>query len=244
MSLKISSHDGVLLITIDRAKQKNALNSAVVQGLYEAWQQFANSDDRVAVLTGDGNDAFSVGSDVHDMPGDIWTSVPNLAVPCSKPVIAAVSGLVVGAGATIALYSDIVVASTSSRFVYPEAKVGLFQGVMGGFPKKLTYGPALEWAITGDSMTAQRAYEIGFVNHVCEPGEQVEKSMELARKIAANAPLVVQTIKSIAQQTLPTSPMESFYPQKAELERIARSEDGKEGMKAFAEKRKPVFRGK
>ncbi|RCW68643.1 enoyl-CoA hydratase/isomerase family protein [Pseudorhodoferax soli] len=244
MTLKTSSVDGVLLITIDRPAQKNALNKAVVQGLYEAWQQFATSDDRVAVLTGEGNDAFSVGSDVHDMPGDIWTSVPNFAVPCNKPIISAVSGLVVGAGATIALYSDIVIASSSSRFVYPEAKVGLFQGVMGGFPKKLTYGPALEWAITGDSMTAQRAYEIGFVNQVCEPGQQVEAAMQLARKVAANAPLVVQSIKSIALKTLPTSPMEAFYPQKAQLERIAQSEDGKEGMRAFAEKRKPQFRGK
>lgn len=244
MSVKIESSGGVLLITIDRAEKKNALNRAVVEGLSRAWQDFALSDDRVAVLTGAGNDAFSVGSDVHDMPGDIWTAVPNLSVPCTKPVICAVSGLVVGAGATIALYSDIVVASDTTRFIYPEAKVGLFQGVMGGFPKKIPYGPGLEWAITGDPMNAQRAYEIGFVNRVCEAGRQVEVAMELAGRIAANAPLVVQQIKHIAQRTLQQSPMDMFYPQKAQLERIAGSADGREGMKAFAEKRKPAFEGR
>lgn len=136
MEIQCESSGGVLLITINRPDKKNALNRAVVEGMAQAWRDFARSDDRVAVLTAAGDEAFSVGSDVHDMPGDIWTAVPNLSVPCNKPIIAAVSGLVVGAGATIALYSDIVIASESTRFIYPEAKVGLFQGVMGGFPKK------------------------------------------------------------------------------------------------------------
>ncbi len=244
MEIQCESSGGVLLITINRPDKKNALNRAVVEGMAQAWRDFAHSDDRVAVLTAAGDEAFSVGSDVHDMPGDIWTAVPNLSVPCNKPIISAVSGLVVGAGATIALYSDIVIASESTRFIYPEAKVGLFQGVMGGFPKKIPYGPGLEWAITGDVMGAARARELGMVNTVCEVGAQRDEAMKLAARIAANAPLVVQQIKAIAQQTLARSPMDTFYPQKAQLEQIAGSDDGREGMASFREKRKPRFQGK
>lgn len=244
MSVLYESNDGIALITINRPEKRNAMNRAVTEGMAQAWRRFAQSDDRVAVLTGAGNDAFSVGADLKDLPGDVWLAMPNFSIPCDKPVIAAVSGYVIGAGSTMVMYSDLVVASETTSFIYPEAKIGIFQGIMGGFPKKMPYQAGLEWAITGDPMTVQRAYEIGFVNKICSVGEQVTVAMEMARKIAANAPLVVQTMKSLALQTLPRSPMDVFYPQKLQLDRIAQSEDAVEGLKAFTDKRPPKFQGR
>lgn len=238
------SKDNIALITIHRAEKHNALSQGVVDGLAKAWVRFADSDDRVAVLTGEGDKAFCVGADLDDFPDDVGSCMPNLAVPCDKPIIAAVSGHVIGAGASIAMYSDLIVASESARFVYPEAKIGVFQGVMGGFPKKMPYHVGLEWAITGDPMTAQRAYEIGFVNKVCAVGEQVSVAMELAQKIAGNAPMVVQSLKSLALKTLPRSPVDDYYPHKRQLEAIAKSQDNREGMTAFRERRAPKFTGK
>lgn len=244
MSVTYESRDGIAVITINRPEKRNAINPAVCQGLTDAWQRFAAEDDAVAVLTGAGDDAFCVGADLKDLPGEVWRALPNFAAPTDKPIIAAVSGYVIGAGCSMVLYSDLVVASESASFIYPEAKIGIFQGIMGGFPKKMPYAAGLEWTLTGDAMTAQRAHEIGFVNQLCTVGQQTQVAMALARRIAANAPLVVQTMKHLALQTLPRSPMDEFYPQKHRLERIANSEDAKEGVKAFTEKRKPVFRNK
>lgn len=244
MAVTYESNDGIAIITINRPEKRNAMNPAVCNGLIEAWQRFADEDDTVAVLTGAGNDAFCVGADLKDLPGEVWRALPNFAVPCDKPIIAAVSGYVIGAGASMVLYSDMVVASESTSFIYPEAKVGMFQGIMGGFPKKMPYPIGLEWTLTGNPMTAQRAYEIGFVNHVCPVGEQLEVALTLARQIAANAPLVVKTMKHLALETLPRSPMDDFYPKKHMLDSIANSGDAQEGVKAFGEKRKPVFKGK
>ena len=101
--VRYESHDRVVLITIDRAAQRNSINNAVVEGLHEAWRRFAQDSDRVAILTGAGDQAFSAGADLKDPPGDIWLAMPNLSVPCDKPMIAAVGGYAIGAGATIAL---------------------------------------------------------------------------------------------------------------------------------------------
>lgn len=244
MSVTYESRDGIAIITIDRPGQRNAINPEVCQGLIEAWQRFAREDDAVAIVTGSGDKAFCVGADLKDLPGEVWRALPNFSVPCDKPVIAAVSGYVIGAGCSLVLYSDLVVASETTSFIYPEAKIGVFQGIMGGFPKKMPYQAGLEWTLTGDPMTAQRAYEIGFVNKVCPAGQQLDVALGLARKIAANAPLVVQTMKHLALQTLPRSPMDDFYPQKSRLEAIAKSEDSKEGLTAFSEKRSPKFQGR
>ncbi len=244
MEVTYDSQDGIALITINRPERRNAINPAVVQELSQAWERFDAEDDLVAVLTGAGNDAFCAGADLKELPGEVWRALPNFAVPTDKPIIAALSGYAIGGGCTLAFYADMLVASESTQFIYPEAKIGMFQGIMGGFPKKLPYAIGLEWIMTGDPMSAQRAYELGFVNKVCKVGDQVDVALEMARKIAASAPLVVRTMKHLALKTLPTSPMDEFYPQKRMLEAIAKSQDAEEGVRAAREKRPPKFSGR
>lgn len=239
------SKDGIARITINRPEARNAINNDMVQGLQAAWQRFAqDAGDRVAVVHGAGEQAFTSGADLKDMPRDIWLAMPNLSLPCDKPIIAAVSGFAVGAGSTLVMLADMAVADEEARFIYPEAKIGAFAGVMAGFPPRLQYKAGLEWLMTGDPMTAQRAYEIGLVNRVAPKGQALTVAMELAAKIAGNAPLVVQAMKSIARRTLPSSPTELYYPQHRLIQGIANSEDIKEGVVSFKEKRPPRFTGR
>ncbi len=238
------SRDGIAIITINRAEARNAINNAVVNGLQAAWRRFAQEDDRVAVLSAAGEHAFSAGADLKDLPKDVWLAMPNLSVPCDKPVICAVNGFAVGAGATIVMLADMAVAEEQAQFIYPEAKLGAFAGVMAGFPPRMQYKAALEWLMTGDPMTAQRAYEIGLVNRLAPKGQGLKVALEVAAKIAGNAPLVVQAMKSIARSTLPRSSTELYYPQREMLEGIARSADLQEGVASFKEKRQARFTGR
>ncbi len=237
------SENGIARITLNRPEARNAINNAAVQQLNQAWQRFASGDDRVAVLCAAGDGGFSAGADLKDMPSDFWLAMPNLSVPCDKPIIVAVNGVAVGGAATMVMLADMAIAEEQAQFIYPEAKIGAFAGVMAGFPPRMQYKAGLEWIMTGDPMSAQRAYEVGLVNRVVPKGQAQTTAMDLAARIAANAPLVVQAMKSIALRTLPTSPTEAYYPQRRLLDGIAHSEDLKEGVASFKEKRAPRFSG-
>lgn len=239
------SKDGIARITLNRPEARNAINNDVVQGLQAAWLRFAREgSDRVAVVHGAGEQGFTSGADLRDLPRDVWLAMPNLSVPCDKPVIAAVNGFAVGAGSTLVMLADMAVADEDAKFIYPEAKIGAFAGIMAGFGPRMQYKAGLEWLMTGEPMTAQRAYEIGLVSRVSPKGQSLAVAMELAAKIAANAPLVVQAMKSIARRTLPSSPTELYYPERRMLDGIANSEDIEEGVASFKEKRPPRFTGR
>ncbi|NML43012.1 crotonase [Ramlibacter sp. G-1-2-2] len=243
-AIAYESRDAIALITITRPEARNAINNDVVQGLHEAWRRFAQSEDRVAILNAQGEQAFSAGADLKDLPRDVWLAMPNLSVPCDKPIIAVVNGFAVGAGATAVMLADMAVAEEHASFIYPEAKIGAFAGIMGGFAPRMQYKAGLEWLMTGDPMNAQRAYEIGLVNRLAPKGQGLGVALEVAGKIARNAPLVVQAMKSISRSVLPKSSTETYYPQRVMLDRIAQSEDQKEGVASFREKRAPQFKGR
>jgi enoyl-CoA hydratase/carnithine racemase len=243
--IRYESADGIAVITIDRPAKRNALTSPMCDDLYAAWQRFAASEeDRVAILTAAGNDVFTAGADLSDPPPRFWQAVPNVGVPVSKPIIAAVSGLVVGAGVTMVAMSDLCVAADTTKFVYPEAKVGIALGLISSITARIPHKLAMELLLMGEAVSVERAFQVGLVNRVVPPGEQVAVAREMAKVIAANAPLVVGMLKDMALETMPRGPVERMYRTQAAIDRVLQSEDAKEGPLSFREKRKPNFRGR
>lgn len=234
---------GIFTVTLNRPESRNAWNRELVAGLRSAWSEFAESDDRVCVLRGSGP-LFSAGLDLKDTPDDGFYALPNLEVPCNKPILVAAEGAVIGFASTLCLLADMVFAGSSTYFLYPEAKMGLFQGMTGGFPGRLQYKAGLQWLMTADPLTAQRACEIGLINEVVPDGKAFERTMEVANKIAANAPLVVQAMKALALDTVPKGPMERNFRINRLIAQIGESEDGREGLASFREKRAATFSGR
>jgi enoyl-CoA hydratase len=243
--IRYQSADGIAVITIDRPKKRNALSGPMCDALHAAWRRFAASDqDRVAILTGAGNDVFTAGADLNDPPPRFWEAVPNVGVPVSKPIIATVAGPVVGGGVTFVAMSDLCVAAENTTFVYPEAKVGITGGVISAIAARIPYKIAMELLLIGDAMDVARAHQIGLVNRIVPAGEQVAVAKGMARTIAGNAPLVVGLLKEMALKTIPRSPAEDMYLTQRAIDRVRLSEDAKEGPLSFREKRKPNFRGR
>ena len=238
-----SSGEGVATVTITRGAKLNALNNAVIDGLRDAWIRFEESDDRVAILTAEGDRAFSVGADLSDPPVEMWEAVPGIGVPVTKPIIAAVFGHCVGGAYVIVQHCDMAVAAEDTVFLYPEAKVGFTGGLCAGAVVRVPHKIAMEFLLLGQPLRAQRAYEVGMVNRLVTPGEQLGVARDMARTIAESAPLVVTTIKQFADAALPTSPSENHAVARRQLLAVNSSRDGLEGKTAFLEKRTPVFQG-
>ena len=237
------SRGHVALITIDRAQKKNTLTKQVVDELNAAWLRFNASNDRVAVLTGAGDDAFSAGADLSDIPHDLWRAIPGIGVEVEKPVIAAVAGWVIGGGLVLVQFADIVVAAENAKFVYPEAKVGFAGGLIASLSARIPHKIVMELLLTGDAIDARRAYEVGLVNRVVPVGEQVDAALAYAEKIAGNAPLVLALLKRFVGRTLPKGPSEAAGIARGEVDGVTFSRDIEEGLAAFKAKRKPEFEG-
>jgi enoyl-CoA hydratase len=242
----------VAVITINRPEARNAINTGVREGLMAAWARFEQDRDApVAILTGAGNQAFCAGADLKELAQRKLGSLPrnflptlNVNTQVTKPVIAAVNGVAYAGGWALVQMCDIVVASEAAQFAITEAKVG--RGMPWAVP--LTYmipqKVFLEILLTGNPISAQRAYEIGFVNHVV-PAEQVmAKALEIADTIAQNAPLTVAAAKEMVYLATDMGRLAGLEAARHLFDHVYRSEDAQEGPRAFAEKRKPHWQGR
>jgi enoyl-CoA hydratase/carnithine racemase len=238
------SSDNIAVIAINRPEKRNALSVAVVDELVKAWRRFNSGDDRVAVLTATGDESFTVGADLNDIPHDLWRAVPGIGVEIEKPIVGAVAGWVVGGGLVLVNQCDLLVAADNATFLYPEAKVGFSGGLISALAARIPHKIAMEVLLVGEALSAQRAYEVGFVNRIVPVGEQREAALDYARKLAANAPLVVQLLKRFVGRTLPKGPSELAGIARQDVDAVTGSDDLAEGLAAFRDKRPPSFQGR
>lgn len=237
------SRDGIAEIIINRPEKYNVIDHDVVEGLHRAWQHFAASEDKVAILAANGDKAFSAGANLKDIPHDFWRAVPGVGVAVEKPVIAATAGLVVGGGLVLVQFADLAVAADNTVFSYPEAKVGYSGGLIASLAARIPHKLAMELLLVGGSIDARRAYEGGLVNRVVPLGQQLAVARELAAQVAANAPLALKLLKGFVGELLPKGPSEAAAIARARVEAVKTADDQREGIAAFLEKRPPVFAG-
>jgi enoyl-CoA hydratase len=246
------TRDGVLIITINRPDARNAVNGAVASGMAAALDRLDAEDDlRVGVITGAGG-YFSAGMDLKAfVQGESpyaddrgFAGITQRAA--KKPLIAAVEGFALAGGFEVALACDLIVASREARFGIPEVKRSLVAagGALLRLPTRIPYHQAMELALTGDPIGAERAYEIGVVNRLAEPGAALDTALELAAAIARNAPLALVASKQIVERAPEWSNEERWAKQGEISGPVFTSEDAREGATAFAEKREPVWRGR
>jgi len=237
------SKDGIAVITLNRPDKLNALSVELGEELRAAWQHFQASEDRVAVLTGSGEKAFTAGADLN-RPPEIWRFTPGVGVDVDKPVIAAVNGWCVGGGVVLVQFCDLCVAGEGARFSYPEAKVGISGGLISSIAARMPHKIAMEFILLGDDLPAQRAYEAGLVNKVVPPEQVMEAAMAYAERLKANAPMVLSMLKRFVGEVLPQGPSEAAGIARRDTEAVLASSDFREGVAAFSEKRKPAFSGR
>ena len=247
----VSTEDGMMVVTINRPKARNAVNKAVAEGIAAAMDLLDSSDAlRVAILTG-ADGTFCSGMDLKaflsgEVPMVEGRGFAGLTeAPPIKPLIAAVEGYALAGGFELAISCDLLVAADDSKFGIPEAKRGLAAGGGGllRLPRQAPARIAMELALTGDLISAQRAYEIGLINSVVQPGSALEAARALAQKIVANSPLAVAASKRVIVESVDWPSDEMFDRQKAIVMPVFTSKDAIEGARAFAEKRAPNWKG-
>jgi enoyl-CoA hydratase len=243
------------LLTINRPEARNAINGAVSRALSTAFDELTDDDDAwVVILTGSGDKAFSAGMDLKAFAAgeaaDIIGATGGFAGIAQrdfpKPLIAAVNGSALAGGCEIMLSCDLVVAVEEAKFGIPEVKRGLFAagGGLIRLPKRIPPAIALELALTGDPIDAQRALSLGLVNRVVPAGALRNEALALATIIVENAPLAVRASKRIMKLAGDLSEAEAWAVNNAEVGAVFGSADAMEGPVAFAEKRKPNWTGK
>lgn len=244
--------DGIAIITLNRPDARNALGKEIRRGLFAAWERFENDPAlRIAILTGAGDKAFCAGGDLKEMtetgmavpPRDLFP-VPGDNLELSKPTIAAVNGVAYAGGFMIAQACDLCVASTTAKFAITEVKVGRSSPWAAPLIHMIPQRVMLELVLTGKAISAQRAYEIGLVNRLVEPAQLMTSALELAAEILEGAPLSVRAARDMVRLSTEMGRSAALQAARHASEYAYNSEDAQEGPRAFAEKRKPKWRGR
>ncbi|MCC7292256.1 MAG: enoyl-CoA hydratase/isomerase family protein [Phycisphaerales bacterium] len=251
--LLISTDGPVARVTLNRPKQLNALNLQLMQELVAALEAFdADEAIRVIVLAGSER-AFAAGADVHDMAGSTvveqvqrnqfarWERIRRIR----KPIIAAVSGFCLGGGCELAMHCDLIIASETAQFGQPEINLGVMPGAGGTqrLTRAVGKAAAMDVILTGRFLTAQEALAAGVVSRVVPKEHFLSEAMKVARQIAEKAPLAVRFAKEAVLKAHETPLSEGLEYERKLFYLLFATEDQKEGMKAFIEKRSPTFRG-
>ena len=244
--------DGVLLVTLNRPDARNAVNAALAEGVAAALDELDADDElSVGVLTGAGK-GFSSGMDLKafvagESPYAADRGFAGITQRAAeKPLIAAIEGFAVAGGFEVALSCDLIVAARGARLGIPEVKRSLVAagGALLRLPQRIPYHVAMELALTGDPIDAERGYELGIVNRLAEPGGAVDAALELAAEVARNGPLALKASKRIVQSSGDWTDSEAWEKQGEIAGPVMVSEDAREGAIAFAEKRDPIWRGR
>ncbi|MGZ8231785.1 MAG: enoyl-CoA hydratase-related protein [Burkholderiales bacterium] len=246
--------DGVALIRINRPEARNALNIEVRRQLAQQLTDVAaEAGVRCLVMTGN-EKAFAAGADIKEMANagtiemlqrgtlKLWSTI----AACPKPVIAAVSGFALGGGCELAMTCDIIIAGESAKFGQPEVKIGIIPG--GGGTQRLARAvgkyKAMRYVLTGDIFDARTAYEMGLVSELVPDAEVEKRAVELAKQIAELPPLAIEQAKEAVLRGMDASLETGLALETKAIQLLFSSQDQKEGMAAFIEKRKPRFTGK
>jgi len=242
------------LITLNRPQAMNALNNQLMSEVMDALEVF-DKDENVGVMVITGNEkAFAAGADIKEMMGKSAQEMQDTdrvgvfdrIRSIKKPVIAAVSGWALGGGCEISMSCDMIVASESARFGQPEITIGVIPGAGG--TQRLTHAVgkalAMEMVLNDRKLTAQEAYQYGLVNRVVPVSDYLNEALQLAEEIASRAPLAVRAAKKMINASFESSLTEGLAEEKQTFYDLFNTQDQKEGMQAFAEKRKPEWKGR
>ncbi|MEK6275357.1 MAG: enoyl-CoA hydratase-related protein [Actinomycetota bacterium] len=255
--MELAREDGIAVLTIDRPEALNALDGATLTGLRDSLVDLRADDGiRVIVLTGAGDRAFAAGADIKYMSGlstdeakewgELGQEVGRLLEIAPKVSIAAINGFALGGGCELALACDIRYAAATAKLGQPEVNLGIIPGWGGTqrLARVCGLGVAKELILTGRPVDAEEALRIGLVNAVFEPGELMEKTMEVARTIAAKGPLALAAAKAAVNHALQGDHVENLESEAGRFGNLFASADAKEGLTAFAEKRDARFIGR
>ncbi|MFZ2388252.1 MAG: enoyl-CoA hydratase-related protein [Polaromonas sp.] len=242
--ITIEQHGKVTLFTINRPARKNAICKDTALELQQGFTEFDASEQRVAVITGAGNDAFSSGADVSNLP-ELWRCIPGSGFSTDKPIIAATAGWVVGGAMVLTMMCDLLVAANNTKFSYPEARLGFTGGMISGLAARIPHKVAMDLMLLGRTVEAQRAYDVGLASEIVPVGQQVEVALRQAETLANSSPMVLRTLKRfVNQHVMPKGPSELMAETLRQLKEVNEGLDAAEGRNAFREKRQPIYTGR
>jgi len=256
-TISVSLEEGIAILKINRPKVLNALNRATLLEIQRALKELEKDPEiRVLIITGEGEKAFVAGADISEMApmnpkealefSKLGHETLSLIEEFPSPVIAAVNGYALGGGLELVLACDIILASENARLGLPEVTLGICPGFGGTqrLPRLIGKARAKELIFTGEMIDAKKAYEFGIVNKVVPQDKLLDEAKEIARKIAKNGPLAVRAAKRLVEKGLETSLRSGEAMEIEAWANLFATEDQKEGMKAFLEKRKPEFKAR